>query len=449
MKDKTVFCCDNCGFETSKWVGKCPSCGEWNTMKEIQSVKSVQKVSKSKGNHEVVAITDIDITLETRFSTEISEFDRVLGGGAVEGSLVLIGGAPGIGKSTLLLQMCGNLAASNSILYVSGEESEKQIKLRANRMSVDSKQLYVLSETNLSVILNESQKLNPKVMIIDSIQTIYDESINSATGSITQIRECTMQLMRYCKDSSVTVFIVGHINKDGNIAGPKILEHMVDCVVYFEGENNTSFRLLRAVKNRFGSTNEIGVFEMNENGLRCIENPSEQLLKDRPVNTPGTCVTCIFEGSRPILAEIQSLLCSSSYNPARRCNGFDYNRVSMLTAVLEKRGGLLVNSCDTYVNVIGGLDIDDPAADLACVLSIASGFIDKPLGNDIAAVGEVGLGGEIRAVTNINQRISEIARLGFKRCVLPQRLSGEVMKADTMEYIFVKDIRSAIDALLK
>lgn len=449
MKDKTVFCCDNCGFETSKWVGKCPSCGEWNTMKEIQSVKSVQKVSKSKGNHEVVAITDIDITLETRFSTEISEFDRVLGGGAVEGSLVLIGGAPGIGKSTLLLQMCGNLAASNSILYVSGEESEKQIKLRANRMSVDSKQLYVLSETNLSVILNESQKLNPKVMIIDSIQTIYDESINSATGSITQIRECTMQLMRYCKDSSVTVFIVGHINKDGNIAGPKILEHMVDCVVYFEGENNTSFRLLRAVKNRFGSTNEIGVFEMNENGLRCIENPSEQLLKDRPVNTPGTCVTCIFEGSRPILAEIQSLLCSSSYNPARRCNGFDYNRVSMLTAVLEKRGGLLVNSCDTYVNVIGGLDIDDPAADLACVLSIASGFIDKPLGNDIAAVGEVGLGGEIRAVTNINQRISEIARLGFKRCVLPQRLSGEVMKSDTMEYIFVKDIRSAIDALLK
>lgn len=449
MKDKTVFCCDNCGFETSKWVGKCPSCGEWNTMKEIQSVKSVQKVSKSKGNHEVVAITDIDITLETRFSTEISEFDRVLGGGAVEGSLVLIGGAPGIGKSTLLLQMCGNLAASNSILYVSGEESEKQIKLRANRMSVDSKQLYVLSETNLSVILNESQKLNPKVMIIDSIQTIYDESINSATGSITQIRECTMQLMRYCKDSSVTVFIVGHINKDGNIAGPKILEHMVDCVVYFEGENNTSFRLLRAVKNRFGSTNEIGVFEMNENGLRCIENPSEQLLKDRPVNTPGTCVTCIFEGSRPILAEIQSLLCTSSYNPARRCNGFDYNRVSMLTAVLEKRGGLLVNSCDTYVNVIGGLDIDDPAADLACVLSIASGFIDKPLGNDIAAVGEVGLGGEIRAVTNINQRISEIARLGFKRCVLPQRLSGEVMKSDTMEYIFVKDIRSAIDALLK
>lgn len=449
MKDKTVFCCDNCGFETSKWVGKCPSCGEWNTMKEIQSVKSFQKVSKSKGNHEVVAITDIDITLETRFSTEISEFDRVLGGGAVEGSLVLIGGAPGIGKSTLLLQMCGNLAASNSILYVSGEESEKQIKLRANRMSVDSKQLYVLSETNLSVILNESQKLNPKVMIIDSIQTIYDESINSATGSITQIRECTMQLMRYCKDSSVTVFIVGHINKDGNIAGPKILEHMVDCVVYFEGENNTSFRLLRAVKNRFGSTNEIGVFEMNENGLRCIENPSEQLLKDRPVNTPGTCVTCIFEGSRPILAEIQSLLCSSSYNPARRCNGFDYNRVSMLTAVLEKRGGLLVNSCDTYVNVIGGLDIDDPAADLACVLSIASGFIDKPLGNDIAAVGEVGLGGEIRAVTNINQRISEIARLGFKRCVLPQRLSGEVMKSDTMEYIFVKDIRSAIDALLK
>lgn len=449
MKDKTVFCCDNCGFETSKWVGKCPSCGEWNTMKEIQSVKSAQKVSKSKGNHEVVAITDIDITLETRFSTEISEFDRVLGGGAVEGSLVLIGGAPGIGKSTLLLQMCGNLAASNSILYVSGEESEKQIKLRANRMSVDSKQLYVLSETNLSVILNESQKLNPKVMIIDSIQTIYDESINSATGSITQIRECTMQLMRYCKDSSVTVFIVGHINKDGIIAGPKILEHMVDCVVYFEGENNTSFRLLRAVKNRFGSTNEIGVFEMNENGLRCIENPSEQLLKDRPVNTPGTCVTCIFEGSRPILAEIQSLLCSSSYNPARRCNGFDYNRVSMLTAVLEKRGGLLVNSCDTYVNVIGGLDIDDPAADLACVLSIASGFIDKPLGNDIAAVGEVGLGGEIRAVTNINQRISEIARLGFKRCVLPQRLSGEVMKSDTMEYIFVKDIRSAIDALLK
>ena len=452
-KQKTIYCCTECGNETANWAGKCPSCGAWNTLTEVKlnTDRRSKGASYAKNDAPVFKlkrISELDTTSEIRFMTGISEFDRVLGGGAVAGSLILVGGAPGIGKSTLLLQMCGSLEKDRKVLYVTGEESERQLKLRAMRLGIDGGETYVLAETDMDNIIAAINYTKPDIVIIDSIQTVSDAEISSAPGSLTQIKECTMRIMRTAKDNGLTVFVVGHINKEGSIAGPKVLEHMVDCVLYFEGERSTSFRILRAAKNRFGSTNEIGVFEMADKGLRCVENPSEVFLSGRPENSPGTCVSCIMEGSRPILAEVQALVTPANYNAARRCNGLDYNRAAMLLAVLEKRGGLPVGNCDAYINVIGGLSLDEPAADLATVLAVASSFLDRPLGTDLAAFGEVGLSGEIRSVNALNQRLGEISRLGFKRCVIPAHVRDEVKQFQGLDLIPVKSVGEAMASVL-
>ena len=450
MRQKTVFCCSECGNETVKWSGRCTACGAWDSLVEVKlDAKSKGSTKRATSKKTPKLISELDTEAELRFSTGIGELDRVLGGGAVKGSLVLVGGAPGIGKSTLLLQLCGLVEGEMKILYVTGEESERQLKMRAQRLGVDNGQIYVLAETGLTEVLEAADELEPDLMIVDSIQTMFDSEVSSAPGSVSQVRECTMSIMRMTKEKGFTTFVVGHINKEGNIAGPKVLEHMVDCVLYFEGERSTSFRILRAGKNRFGSTNEIGVFEMVDTGLKGLQNPSEILLSGRPDNAPGTCVTCVIEGSRPILAEIQALVAPATYNAGRRStNGIDYNRATLLLAVLEKRGGMAVSGCDAYINVIGGLELDEPAADLATMLAIASSFRDLPLGRDLAAVGEVGLSGEIRSVNSLNMRLSEIARLGFKRCVIPAHIKDDIKKPDGLEIISVKNIREAIKATL-
>ena len=448
-KKKTVYVCAECGHETANWAGKCPSCGSWNSMKELTlDDKPGARADSRRSLPKAKKMSQLDTEAEVRFATGISEFDRVLGGGAVLGSLNLVGGAPGIGKSTLLLQMCATLESERTILYVTAEESERQLKLRAQRLGVENEELYVLAETALESILAAVEDLKPEILILDSIQTVSSAESDSAPGSVSQVRECTLQLMRWAKEKGLTIFVVGHITKEGSIAGPKVLEHMVDCVLYFEGERSTSFRILRAAKNRFGSTNEIGVFEMNEEGLRCVANPSELLLSGRPAESPGTCVACVVEGTRPLLAEVQALVTPSAYNAARRSNGIDYNRAAMLLAVLEKRGGLPVGSCDAYINVVGGLSLDEPAADLATVLAVASSYLDRPLGADLAAIGEVGLAGEIRSVSNLNQRLSEIARLGFARCVIPAHVRHELRKPKGLQLISVKNVAEAIGAVL-
>lgn len=451
-KQKTIYCCSECGHETSNWAGKCPACGSWNTLEEVKFAKdqsgrgaSYRRVSNYEKPKK---LRELDTNEEIRFSTDISEFDRVLGGGAVVGSLVLVGGAPGIGKSTLLLQMCASSCIDRKILYVTGEESQRQLKLRAMRLGVKGEEIYVMAETDIGSILSAVDELEPDILVIDSIQTVNDENISSAPGSITQVRECTMRIMRHTKERNMTTFVVGHVNKEGSIAGPKVLEHMVDCVLYFEGERSTSFRILRAAKNRFGSTNEIGVFEMVEDGLKCVENPSEMLLNGRPENSPGTCVACVIEGTRPILAEVQALVTPAAYNASRRSNGVDYNRAAMLIAVLEKRGGIPVSSCDAYINVIGGLSLDEPAADLATALAIASSYLDRVLGADLAAIGEIGLSGEVRSVSALNQRLTEISRLGFKRCVVPAHARDEIRCPKGLKLIAVKNISEAIAAVL-
>jgi DNA repair protein RadA/Sms len=448
-KKKTVYVCSECGNETANWAGKCPSCGMWNTLKELDL--SEMPAARARGSvlrKEPRKLSLLDTEEESRFLTGIPEFDRVLGGGAVLGSLNLVGGAPGIGKSTLLLQMCASLDPGRVILYVSAEESERQLKLRAQRLGVQNEQLYVLAETDLGSILATAEELSPDLLILDSIQTVASAEVESAPGSVSQVRECTLQLMRLAKERGLTIFVVGHITKEGSIAGPKVLEHMVDCVLYFEGERSTSFRILRAAKNRFGSTNEIGVFEMSEEGLRCVLNPSELLLSGRPANSPGTCVSCVVEGTRPLLAEVQALVSPAGYNASRRSNGIDYNRAAMLLAVLEKRGGLPVGNCDAYINVVGGLSLEEPSADLATVLAIASSYLDRPLGEDLAAIGEVGLAGEIRSVSSLNQRLSEIARLGFRRCVIPAHVRQELHRPDSLKLIQVKNVAEAVGAVL-
>ena len=387
--------------------------------------------------------------MEPRISTGMGELDRVLGGGAVVGSLVLVGGEPGIGKSTLLLQICGALCEERRVLYISGEESLRQLKLRAARLGVDSERLLVLTETNLENLLAATVQSAPDVLIVDSIQTMYDPGQSAAPGSVTQIKSCTMALMRMAKNTGVTVFVVGHVNKEGALAGPKVLEHMVDCVLTFEGERRGQHRILRAEKNRFGSTNEIGVFEMGAEGLAEVPNPSELLLSGRPLGVPGSCVACVMEGSRPVLAEVQALVAPTVYgNPRRMCAGIDYNRASLLLAVLERRGGLIVSNRDTFINVVGGLRVDEPAADLATVLAVASGLLDRPVGEDVAAFGEVGLAGELRSVTGAEQRLGEIGRLGFRRCVLPLRGTQKLTAPEGLELIRVRSIKEAIDVTL-
>lgn len=453
MKQKTLFYCTECGNETAKWSGRCPVCGAWNTIVEAPSVPSASGSGKSgtrpAGQNKPKLISELDVQEEIRFYTGVGELDRVLGGGAVRGSIVLVGGAPGIGKSTLLLQLCGLVGNREKILYVTGEESQRQLKMRAQRLGVSEGDIYVLAETDLNEIKASIDGLSPTVVIIDSIQTIYSADVSSTPGSISQVRECTMELMRLAKSAGFAAFVVGHVNKEGSIAGPKVLEHMVDCVLYFEGEQSMNYRILRAAKNRFGSTNEIGVFEMADNGLREVPNPSETLLSGRPENTPGTCVTCVIEGSRPILAEIQALVTKSGFAaPRRNSNGIEYNRAMLILAVLEKRGGMGVSGCDAYINVVGGLELDDTAADLATILAVASSFRDIPVGSDVAAVGEIGLSGEVRSVSSLNNRLSEIARLGFKRCLIPAHVRGDIQKPDKLQLISVKNVREAIEAVL-
>ncbi len=452
-KNRSGYCCSECGYESMNWAGKCPSCGAWNSMKEVRlsgnGSRSVRSSERLNAAIQPRKLSDLDTSAEEiRFSTGISELDRVLGGGAVCGSLNLVGGAPGIGKSTLLLQLCGYVDSDKTILYVTGEESERQIKLRSERLKIQHPRLYVFSGTDMPDIQRAIDELEPDILIIDSVQTVSDPEIPSTPGSPTQVRECTMKILRITKERGFTAFLIGHITKEGNLAGPKILEHMVDCVLYFEGERDTSFRILRAVKNRFGSTNEIGVFEMRNNGLICVENPSAALLQGRPADTSGSCVTCVMEGTRPILTEIQALVSPGSHNAARRSNGIDYNRTAMLLAVLEKRGGIPVGACDTYVNVVGGLMIDEPAADLAAILALSSSYLDRSLGADFAAFGEVGLSGEIRQVSAVNQRLSEIHRLGFKRCVIPISSREQNTGFPGLEIIRVQNISQAIKAVL-
>jgi len=388
---------------------------------------------------------ELDGSSEMRFKTGFGELDRVLGGGAVVGSLVLVGGSPGIGKSTLLLQICGLLDARVKALYVSGEESERQIKMRAERLGVKRGGVFVLAETEITQILAAAEELKPDVLIIDSIQTLYNPDMASSPGSVGQVKDCTMSLLQHSKSGGATVFLVGHVNKEGAIAGPKVLEHMVDCVLYFEGERSMNYRILRAAKNRYGSTNELGVFEMLENGLSEVVNPSEMLLAGRPSNTPGTCVTCVIEGTRPILAEVQALVTPSSANmPRRNSNGVEYNRAMMLLAVLQQRGGLRVGGCDAYINVIGGLNIDDPGADLATVLALASAYKDKPVRSDLTAFGEVGLTGELRQVSQINPRLAEISRMGFRACILPPSGKSKLQAPEGLELIHAKTISDAM-----
>ncbi len=426
-KIKEVYVCSECGYQSAKWMGQCPSCLEWNTM-EAQLVtpqptgRAARMAVGDNGFNPISALrlSAIDQNAEHRIQTGTTELDRVLGGGIVNGSVVLLGGEPGAGKSTIMLQMCGAVAQLGQVLYVSGEESARQIKLRADRLHINSDNISIATSTNIASVCDTIAAMKPALAVIDSIQTMELHGLNSSPGTVSQIRECTSLLLRTAKEQEVPVFIIGHVNKDGAIAGPKVLEHIVDTVLYFEGERHLAYRILRAVKNRFGSTNEIGVFEMGECGLAPVDNPSMMLLEGRPENVPGSCVTSILEGSRPIMVEVQALLSKSVYaSPRRTSDGFDYNRMALLTAVLEKRGGFPLSSLDAFINVVGGLRLDDPSADLAVVLALVSSLRDKPIPQDMIVLGEVGLSGEVRAVSNITPRLTEAGRLGFRRCILP------------------------------
>lgn len=453
-KAKTVFYCTNCGNETPRWQGKCPACGAWNTIEEHIEKPAAAGGSRAKSSpvgqsRRPQRLQEIPIDGETRFSTGMGELNRVLGGGAVAGSLVLVSGAPGIGKSTLLLQICNSLCAGRKVLYVSGEESERQLKLRAERLGVSPEALFVLSETRLSDILEAVAETKPDILIVDSIQTLYNEENDSSPGSVSQVKDCTMSMMQLSKSNGITVFVVGHINKDGNIAGPKVLEHMVDCVLYFEGDPNSSYRLLRAAKNRFGSTNEIGVFEMRDAGLVEVPNPSQMLLEGRPEGASGTCVSCVMEGTRPVLAEVQALVAKTTLNvPRRASDGFEFNRAVLMLAVMEKRAGMKMSLFDAYINVIGGLRLDEPGADLPIVLALASSYRDQCIPDDMVAIGEVGMTGEIRSVSHMNQRLAEIARLGFKKCMIPRSGSEKLDIPEGLTVYRVRNIREAIETAL-
>ena len=452
MKRKTIFLCSDCGYEAVKWSGQCPSCGAWNTLEEM-AAPTAPKAHSGMGTAFTRSapqkVSEVGGADELRLSTGISEFDRVLGGGAVAGSLILVGGEPGIGKSTLLLQACRNICAGERVLYVSGEESARQLKLRAQRVEALSDNLYIHAETDMDKVINAALKLKPTLMVIDSIQTIYRTSVESSPGSVSQIRDCTMALMQLAKSEGITIMVVGHVTKDGAIAGPKVLEHMVDCVLYFEGERNISYRMLRAAKNRFGSTNEIGVFEMSDAGLQEITNPSQALLSGRPEDAAGSCVACAMEGTRPILAEVQALVTKTVYGvPRRMAAGVDYNRAVLIMAILEKRAGLLLGASDAYLIVIGGLRLDEPAVDLPAALAIASSFLDRPVREGLVAFGEIGLTGELRAVSAVSQRLNEVRRLGFTKCVVPALCLKGVRIPDGLEVVAVKSLMDAIEQSL-
>lgn len=450
-KVKSVYVCSECGFEAPKWCGKCPGCGHWNTMNEEIRETSPKKSFGAVSHASVlraVPIAEVSLSEEARYRTGMSELDRVLGGGIVKGSLILISGEPGIGKSTILLQICGSLGRQLKILYVSGEESARQIKLRAARLGVENSNLYLLAETDIQAVIEQIRADRPDLVMIDSIQTMNFTDLNSSPGSVSQVRECTSAVMRAAKSLEIPVIIVGHVNKDGAIAGPKVLEHIVDTVLYFEGDRQMSYRILRAVKNRYGSTNEIGVFDMTENGLCQVENPSQALLSGRPTNVSGTCVTCVIEGSRPILAEIQGLATTSGFGtPRRMSTGFDYNRMMLLLAVLEKRSGFYFANLDAYVNVVGGLKLDEPASDLAVALALVSSLKDKPINGKAIVFGEIGLAGELRSVTHAEARISEAERLGFETCILPDHCLSRIgKKFDRIQLIGVKNVKQAFAA---
>ena len=450
-KVKSSYVCSQCGYETSKWNGKCPNCGEWNTFEEVEV--TVRAGSASRGasavkdiSSSIVNVTAVDASYnEVRYKTGLSELDRVLGGGLVKGSLVLLGGEPGIGKSTLLLQICAFLGKDHTILYVSGEESLRQIKLRADRLGVKRPNLYLLAETDCERICNVIVKQQPEIVIIDSIQTMSMAGISSAQGSVTQVRECTNMFMHTAKSEEIPMFIVGHVNKDGAIAGPKVMEHIVDCVMYFEGQRNLTYRILRAAKNRFGSTNEIGVFEMADKGLLEVENPSMLLLDGRPTDVSGTCVACIIEGTRPIMAEVQALVSKSALStPRRTATGIDYYRMSIIIAVLEKRLGYFFGGLDVYINIVGGLKLDDTAADLAVAMALYSSLTDKVIDSKTIAFGEIGLGGELRTVTHAAQRIAEAERMGFERVIMPAHALKSVdTKKVGIRIVGVRSIKEA------
>ena len=446
---KSIFFCQNCGHEEAKWLGQCPACKEWNTFVEERIDSGITKGTTvaARAVHEakVVPLTEVTADDDTRSETGIKELDRVLGGGIVPGSLVLVGGDPGIGKSTLLLQVCQRMAQMKKILYISGEESQAQIKLRANRMGNFTSSLLLLCETNLGIIRSVIEKERPELVIIDSIQTMYSEDVTSAPGSVSQVRESTNVFMQLAKGLCIPIFIVGHVTKEGTVAGPRVLEHMVDTVLYFEGDRHASYRILRAVKNRFGSTNEIGVFEMRQSGLVGVENPSEYMLSGKPENASGSVVACSMEGTRPILLEIQALVCRTNFGmPRRTAAGTDYNRVNLLMAVLEKRLGMSLGNCDAYVNIAGGIKMNEPAIDLGIVMALVSSYRNRPIDEKTIVFGEVGLSGEVRAVNMPEQRVAEAKKLGFETCILPEISLKMVKEIQGIRLVGVKTVNEAV-----
>lgn len=456
-KAKTIYRCSECGFETSKWNGRCSNCGTWNSLEEDILMPSPAgrngNVNRKRNDlsDKIKELRAIDTDEDVRYKTGCGELDRVLGGGIVKGSIILIGGEPGIGKSTLLLQICQYLGENHSVLYVSGEESARQIKLRAERLDVDTESLYILTSTDAQSICDTILSCEPDIVIIDSIQTMQIPEISSSPGSLTQVRECTNLFMHTAKTQEIPIFIVGHVNKDGAIAGPKVMEHIVDTVLHFEGERHLSHRLLRAVKNRFGSTNEVGVFEMVSKGLREVPNPSAMLLAERPTNVSGTCVTCVMEGTRPILAEVQILATKSGFSsPRRTADGIDYNRMSIIIAILEKHLGLMYNNLDVYLNVVGGFELNEPSGDLAVAMCLYSSLLDRPINPRLAAFGEIGLGGEIRSISYLHQRLREAERLGFGVCVVPKHsLENIDISSFKMKIVGVTTLKQAFSYLNK
>lgn len=450
-KAKTVYVCGECGYESVKWQGQCPECSSWNTFNEELATPVKNSITNVHSAKLATAktLSQIEVTDEHRYITNIKELDRVLGGGIVKGSVVLLSGDPGIGKSTILLQICNALQDKMNIMYVSGEESAVQIKLRADRIGISGEGVTVLSQTDAQAVCEYIRAYKPDLVMVDSIQTMQIPELSSSAGSIVQVRECTNILLHTAKDLDIPVFIVGHVNKGGDIAGPKVMEHIVDTVLYFEGERNQSYRILRAIKNRFGSTNEIGVFEMTEKGLCEVENPSAMLLSGRISNVSGGCITCVIEGTRPILAEVQGLVTTTGFgNPRRMSTGFDYNRLNLLLAVLEKRIGLYFSNLDTYLNIVGGMRLDEPAADLAVCMALVSGLRDIPIDENTIAFGEVGLSGELRSVPRVQARINEAARLGFKTCILPNSCLRKLNdKPEGIELIGVRSLYQAISLI--